>query len=269
LEEPQILLKQVIDRCDRSNLAEMLKAVEGVVDAFPSFTAGRIKMHALAAQLGKRSDSFPTDAIQQFIVTENAFPSVPVRHLNTVVKDVSVRALWSSPGSRMPIIRGVKTENLHRKRYRSARALSSLFEECFAQYLFARPSLFKAVRDAKGVDIRVWGIKLLPGGSIGAHYHPQGFISAVYYPPLFPGSGLAGGDIEFGVFPREIGPVRAQPKYRISPASESVLVFPSFMGHRVTRTKGGSCERFSFSADFRLIGVPRENRNEGEVLNAT
>ena len=91
------------------------------------------------------------------------------------------------------------------------------------------------------VALNAWALAVHDDGHEDWHMHPGGWISGVYYVAVpqveLRGDGRAGA-IEFGPFPFG-GPraVRSWPRAQCTPRAGSLLLFPSYYGHRTWPTR--------------------------------
>ena len=79
-----------------------------------------------------------------------------------------------------------------------------------------------------------WFIKIKNGGSLGAHYHHNGWISGSIYLNIPSESKVDEGAIEFGYNSDNYKEVKGTPTVSIKPEMGDIILFPSSLGHRVT-----------------------------------
>jgi Putative 2OG-Fe(II) oxygenase len=126
----------------------------------------------------------------------------------------------------------------------------------FNEYAVSNKFRSSGVIPVDWCKLSMWAIKVLQGGSIGPHYHPASWLSAVFYPPpLCKGGSLedAGGYLEFGHVPPEMGKLKHPQIYRLEPISGTVVIFPAYVGHAVTTVKS-IAGRTSLAFDLRACG---------------
>ena len=97
------------------------------------------------------------------------------------------------------------------------------------------------------VALNAWALAVHDDGHEDWHMHPGGWVSGVYYaavpavvPPFAANDGGHPGAIEFGPFPfggeRD---VPSWPRAHVTPRAGSLLLFPSYYGHRTYPTRVG------------------------------
>ncbi len=101
-----------------------------------------------------------------------------------------------------------------------------------------------------------WGVILRAQGHQGPHFHPEGYISGVYYvtvPDEVSASESDEGHIEFGRTAEAIGGL-AEPLLRVvKPAAGTMLLFPSYFYHRTIPFDSGTpriCVAFDVIPEF-------------------
>ena len=119
-------------------------------------------------------------------------------------------------------------------------ALGSLFDEAVQTTVAAWRAAGLGDHPVMAYDtgrwtLRAWGTVLDAGGHQAPHQHPLGFVSGVYYlslPADMQAAGSQAGWLEFGCLPARLASQVAPPTRAIEPATDRLVIFPSFFWHR-------------------------------------
>lgn len=249
VEQARLLLE--IGKCE-----EAIEHLDTAISTWPGSTialAWKVMAHLRAGQIAEAGRALNIEEI----VLEDYTASLDLPEHDRAVlargpsESIDTEWSWVVPGSHMPITLGELTSNLPEVGTPYALALHRMFEAAFATYLSAHPSMLSILRLSNFIEIRLWALRLRPAGSVGAHFHPKSWLSAVYYPEFKSRSPVEGsyGEIVLGIWPVEMGNSDGFIQKKIKPQSGRFIVFPSALGHCVVKT---SIPRLSFAADLTL-----------------
>ena len=112
-----------------------------------------------------------------------------------------------------------------------------------AAYRAARPRNYK---------LECWANVMRRGGNHNAHFHPRAWLSGVYYPclPERMNGGAENdnaGALEVGCSYAELLPARDEPSRFIKPVEGSIIMFPSYVGHRTVPVETDGKPRISMA----------------------
>jgi len=97
-----------------------------------------------------------------------------------------------------------------------------------------------------------WALVMADDGHEEQHIHPKGWLTAVYYlrTPKGEGDGTPPpGSIIFGPWPGSSDErLTGFPQWHLEPRAGTLLIFPSFLGHRTTET-GTAAQRICVTLD--------------------
>ena len=108
------------------------------------------------------------------------------------------------------------------------------------------------------VALNSWALTIRDDGHEAWHIHPFGWISGVYYvavPQSQSGREARSGVIEFGLFPFSRSQRLPSPRWRVTPETGALLLFPSYYAHRTWPT-GVTDPRVCVAFDIRPSEAP-------------
>ena len=123
------------------------------------------------------------------------------------------------------------------------------------------------LEEVEGVDtdlakLRItqsWVNKTKPGESHHLHHHPNSYLSGVLYINCLPNDGIVFTNRLYGMynnmeFPKKKTTIWNTQQVTINVTEGDLIIFPSWMGHSVSRNKTKNRERISFSFNTFPIG---------------
>lgn len=156
--------------------------------------------------------------------------------IQTVLNDESLLAEPASKATRG----GRQTGELDLSSSAALIALGKLFDEAVHTTLSSWRAAGLGDHPVMAYDtgrwsLRAWGTVLDAGGHQAPHQHPLGFVSGVYYlslPADMQAAGAQAGWLEFGCLPTRLASRVDPPARAIAPATDRLVVFPSYFWHR-------------------------------------
>ena len=140
-------------------------------------------------------------------------------------------------------------------------SLMELFEEeakAYIEFTLSKvdaPKIFLENQPSKYM-IECWGNVMSSGGNHNAHYHPRAWLSGVYYPCLpevMCKTENDAGALELGCSFAGLLPLDDEPTIRVVPSEGTLILFPSYLGHRTIPIKTDAKPRISMA--FNLVGI--------------
>jgi hypothetical protein len=157
---------------------------------------------------------------------------------------------YAAPNPNMPIYKGTLSQEISLNTNEISH-LKKTIAEYFVSYIAQTGRYGLLGKTPADLELALWATQIAPGGSIAAHYHIHSWLTAIYYPQESE-KGYAA--LELGPMPSRMGGSQNFPIFQINPEKGTLVIFPSFVGHRVPVHLGRK-SRFSVACD--LLAVPK------------
>lgn len=244
-----VLNNLVLSSLRRGEAAEALALCERYLELSPANRKPLAYKAAALVELGRRDEAAALLDFERLIMRKAI--AAPAGHASVAAFNAALAAhiqqhpsLEFEPAEKSTV-GGSQTGELMLEQRSVAHALGAAIRDAVPEYMSRLRSTLPDHPYVRGLPTRyrlaTWAVVLRAAGHQGPHFHPDGYISGVYYvhlPATMRGGADHAGWIEFGRTGEAIGN-REDPLIElVQPEEGTLLLFPSYFYHRTIPFQG-------------------------------